>query len=126
MLLIYGSRNATSDYFFSQEWTSRGLSKVLEVKTAFSRDQKEKVYVQDVIRRDGEVVWKLIEQGAIVYICGSAGAMPKAVREAILEVMCEYVDVGSGQERDKEEVRGKSERVLEEMSKVGRYVEEVW
>ena len=126
MLLIYGSRNHSSDYFFQDDWISRDISKHLTVKTAFSRDQRDKIYVQDIIKRDKEEIYKLIEEGAVIYVCGSAGAMPKSVRQAILDVLCEFVDVGSGLERVEEVVKEKSEALLEQMSKVGRYVEEVW
>lgn len=82
--------------------------------------------MQDVIRANGELVNKLFDDGAVVYICGSAGAMPKSVKQAFLDVLMEYVDVGTGLERDMEAVKVKAEKILDDMVKQGRYIEETW
>ncbi|KAI1857719.1 hypothetical protein JX265_011134 [Neoarthrinium moseri] len=82
-VLIFGARNREADFFFKDEWESYDV----KVLTAFSRDQREKVYVQDVIRREHRLVCALIQQHAIISVCGGAGKMPVAVREAILDAM---------------------------------------
>lgn len=68
-LLFIGGRNRTADFFFEDEWTY--LRSVIDLKlhTAFSRDQKDKIYVQDVIRQQGAAVFSALQKGSI-YICG--------------------------------------------------------
>jgi sulfite reductase alpha subunit-like flavoprotein len=115
-VLIYGGRNKLADFFFKDEWKEPILR--LKVSTAFSRDQKEKIYVQDVIRKEGKRLAQLIKgQDAVVYVCGSSGNMPKAVRAALLDVLEEDVGVGS---------RAKVEAAFEGMEKKGLYVQETW
>lgn len=68
-LLFFGGRNKSADYFFEDEWPALERSVGLQVNTAFSRDQKAKIYVQDVIREQAHVVYKVLKEGSI-YICG--------------------------------------------------------
>ena len=53
---------------------------------AFSRDQEEKIYVQDLMLSSKKQLWEWISQGAYVYICGDAKHMAKAVSEALLKI----------------------------------------
>lgn len=117
-ILIFGGRNRSADFFFKEEWASAALR--TEVMTAFSRDQKEKIYVQDVIRKEGKRLVEFILKRAVVYVCGSSGNMPKAVREAFLRAIMEYEDDGVRRERDD------AEKLLEDMEKAGYYVQETW
>ena len=76
-VLFFGGRNRSADFFFRDEWERLRGEMNLEVFTAFSRDQKQKIYVQDVIRDQAELVFKLLYKAkGIVYICGSSGKMP--------------------------------------------------
>ena len=117
-LLIYGGRNKTADFYFREEWASTALR--TEVMTAFSRDQKEKIYVQDVVRREGKRLVELIKKYGVVYVCGSSGNMPKAVKEAFVSALLEF----GGPEIDGR--REQAERWLEEMEKAGYYIQETW
>jgi sulfite reductase alpha subunit-like flavoprotein len=113
--LFYGGRNRNADFFYRDEWQDAQLGVI--VHTAFSRDQKEKIYIQDIIRRDGKIVWGMLQKNAVVYVCGSSGNMPKAVREAIIDVMAEhgaFVD------------RAEAELAVGDMVKRGHYVQETW
>ncbi|KAI0132236.1 hypothetical protein BJ170DRAFT_236897 [Xylariales sp. AK1849] len=82
-VLFYGGRNCNADFYFEDEWLDLGV----QVFTAFSRDQKEKIYVQDVVRREYRTVCKLVKEGAIIALCGSSGKMPEAVRLALLDAL---------------------------------------
>jgi sulfite reductase alpha subunit-like flavoprotein len=116
-ILIYGSRNRSADFFFANEWSDISSSTGLKVYTAFSRDQRQKHYVQDVIREQGrEIFHALAEKRGVFYLCGSSGKMPLAVREALIEV---FVKEG-GMERDD------AEGYLTKMEKEGRYRQETW
>ena len=87
-VLFFGCRNENADFFFRDEWATLQRESGLHVFPAFSRDQKQKIYVQDVIRSQAARVWRLLENDAMVYVCGSSGKMPQAVREALTKV-CE-------------------------------------
>ena len=50
------------------------------------QDQPSKVYVQHRIREHGAMVWRMLAQGAFVYVSGSSGKMPDNVRTAFEEV----------------------------------------
>ena len=116
-VLIFGCRNQSADYFYRDEWKSLMQQIPLTVFTAFSRDQDPKFYVQDVIRQQaGSVHRLLVELGGVVYVCGSSGKMPKAVRAALADV---FRREGNIDERA-------AERYLESMEKEGRYQQETW
>jgi hypothetical protein len=86
VVLLYGGRNRAADFFFEKEWEE--LSRILDltVLTAFSRDQKNKIYVQDVLSRNSGLFLRMLhEMKGMVFICGSSGRMPRAVREALIE-----------------------------------------
>lgn len=82
-LLIYGGRNREADFFFKHEWDALDVN----VITAFSRDQPYKVYVQDRLLENYQLVCNLLTQGAVVCLCGSSGKMPEAVRTALYDCM---------------------------------------
>lgn len=116
-VLFFGCRNRDSDFFFRDEWTTIEREMPLTVLTAFSRDQDKKIYVQDLVREQSEQVYQLLhEDQGMLYICGSSGKMPQAVREALLEVF-----EGTGKMS-----RGTAEGYLLSMEKEGRYKQETW
>lgn len=82
-VLFFGGRNRNADFYFKTEWERLGV----KVFTAFSRDQDEKIYVQDRIREQALVVCDYIDRGAVICICGSSGKMPEAVRTALYDAM---------------------------------------
>ncbi|KAF1917309.1 NADPH dependent diflavin oxidoreductase-like protein 1 [Ampelomyces quisqualis] len=117
-LLFFGCRNSEADYFFKDEWTDLQQKGVpLDVLTAFSRDQRQKVYVQDLVRQQSRRVYDaLASKSGVVYICGSSGKMPQAIREALLETF----------EKHGEMDRDTAEKYLAGMEKAGRYRQETW
>ena len=52
--------------------------------------KKEKVYVQDKLREQGAELWRWINDGAHIYVCGDANRMAKDVEQALLEVIAEF------------------------------------
>ena len=86
--LFFGNRHYRKDFLYHSEWIDyrqRGL--LHETSLAWSRDGKEKVYVQDMIRQQGEQFWQWLERGAHIYVCGDASRMAKSVEKAILDVI---------------------------------------
>ena len=70
-MLFFGCRSQQADFFFAQEWRPLVTEEKLELFTAFSRDQDQKVYVQHRMEEEGRVVWEWIQQrNAYVFIAG--------------------------------------------------------
>ena len=116
-LLFFGCRNITTDYFYRDEWQDLQQRMPLTVLPAFSRDQDHKIYVQDLIRQHSDTVYhQLHDCEGLVYVCGSSGKMPKAVRAALVDVFRER---GGMDHKD-------AEGYLEAMEKEGRYKQETW
>jgi sulfite reductase (NADPH) flavoprotein alpha-component len=60
---------------------------------AFSRDQEQRIYVQDVLCSKAEELSKWVEQGAVIYVCGSIEGMATGVDQALIEILGEeHVD----------------------------------
>ena len=89
--LFFGNPHFTEDFLYQVEWQSYVKEGVLSrIDLAWSRDQKEKVYVQDKLREQGAELWRWINDGAHIYVCGDANRMAKDVEQALLEVIAEF------------------------------------
>ncbi|TBL67690.1 NADPH-dependent assimilatory sulfite reductase flavoprotein subunit [Hafnia alvei] len=89
--LFFGNPHFTEDFLYQVEWQRFVKDGVLSrIDLAWSRDQKHKVYVQDKLREQGAEVWRWIEQGAHIYVCGDANRMAKDVEQALLELLAEH------------------------------------
>ncbi len=86
--LIFGERQRACDFFYAstiEAWQTTGMLKRLDL--AFSRDQKQRVYVQDVIRQNAAELVSWIERGAVLYVCGSIDGMASGVDQALVEIL---------------------------------------
>jgi len=89
--LFFGNPHFTDDFLYQVEWqkyVKEGL--LTRIDLAWSRDQAEKVYVQDKIRANGAEVWRWMQEGAHLYVCGDANRMAKDVEQALLDVVVEH------------------------------------
>ncbi|EJH0531681.1 NADPH-dependent assimilatory sulfite reductase flavoprotein subunit [Salmonella enterica] len=89
--LFFGNPHFTEDFLYQVEWqryVKEGL--LSRIDLAWSRDQKEKIYVQDKLRERGAELWRWINDGAHIYVCGDANRMAKDVEQALLEVIVEF------------------------------------
>lgn len=87
--LFFGDQRASHDFLYREEletWHSEGF--LTRLDTAFSRDQSEKIYVQDRMRENAGELWQWLEDGAHFYVCGDAARMAKDV-DAALHRVCE-------------------------------------
>lgn len=85
--LFFGNPHFTRDFLYQvelQDYLKRGVLSKLDV--AFSRDQAQKIYVQDKLTAKGAEVWSWLQQGAHLYICGDGNRMAKDVHQALLEI----------------------------------------
>ena len=115
--LFFGDRTLRDDFLYQLEWQryrKEGLLTRLDV--AFSRDQAEKVYVQDRIREQGADLYTWLEEGAHVYVCGDATQMAGDVHDALVDVIATH----GGIDPDAAEAR------LKTMKREGRYQKDVY
>lgn len=86
--LFFGEQHAATDFYYRDEIESMHKDGLLtRLSLAFSRDQAEKVYVQHRIREQGAELWRWLQDGAHIYVCGDATHMAKDVDQALREVI---------------------------------------
>jgi sulfite reductase alpha subunit-like flavoprotein len=86
--LFFGERHAATDFYYRDEIEAMHADGFLtELDLAFSRDQPEKVYVQDLMRRRGAEIWHWLQGSAHIYVCGDAHLMAKEVDRAIRNIV---------------------------------------
>ena len=89
--LFFGDQHFHTDFLYQREWLRWREQGMLDrVDVAFSRDQADKVYVQDRLRERGAEVYQWLEQGAHVYVCGDADYMAPDVHQALIDVIAEH------------------------------------
>ena len=90
--LFFGNPHEAGDFLYQDELTKMQEAGVLsKLSTAFSRDQKEKIYVQDRMIEAGAELWKwLSEDEASFYVCGDASRMAKDVDAALHTIAREH------------------------------------
>ncbi|OAD78019.1 hypothetical protein PHYBLDRAFT_57646 [Phycomyces blakesleeanus NRRL 1555(-)] len=118
-LLFFGCRRSDEDFLYSDEWD--GLFKTLggdsRLITAFSRETSKKIYVQNRLEENAELIWDLlVNQEAYLYVCGDGKHMAKDVHQAILELAKRF---GNHDEEG-------AAQFVEHLRKEARYQEDVW
>ena len=86
--LLFGERTIAHDYLCQDElqgWLASGDLALLDL--AFSRDQEEKIYVQDRLRESADVLRRWLADGAAIYVCGSLQGMAAGVDQVLHEVL---------------------------------------
>jgi cytochrome P450/NADPH-cytochrome P450 reductase len=85
-LLFFGCRGP-DDFLYQDElqaWVAQGVT---ELYTAYSRiEGQPKTYVQDEIKAHADDVWQMVQEGAVIYICGDASRMEPDVRRAFIDI----------------------------------------
>ena len=100
MALYFGVRNSSNEYTYGAEelepWHDGGNGLLTHLRPAFSRDQAHKVYVQDKIKEDSELLvdWFMNKNGHL-YLCGPAGRVPSAVRAQLAVAFQEFGGMGA-------------------------------
>jgi sulfite reductase (NADPH) flavoprotein alpha-component len=86
--LVFGERNAGHDFYYRDEiesWQASGALELLDL--AFSRDQAERVYVQQRLREAADALRSWVAQGAAIYVCGSLEGMAPGVDKVLRDVL---------------------------------------
>jgi sulfite reductase (NADPH) flavoprotein alpha-component len=115
--LFFGDQHAASDFLYQDEFDQYQKDGVLtKISTAFSRDQAQKVYVQDKIRETSKELFEWLQNGASFYICGDKERMAKDVNTALIDVI----------EKEGSMTREEAESYLNDLQKQGRYQRDVY
>jgi sulfite reductase (NADPH) flavoprotein alpha-component len=119
VLLYMGSRHKSQEYLYGEEWEAyvdAGIVTLLGC--AFSRDQKEKIYIQDRMRQTLQDIREAyLEKEGSFYLCGPTWPVPDVA--AVLEEAIK-------EDAEKKGAKVDVARVMEEMKEAGRYVLEVY
>jgi len=94
--LFFGDQHQEHDYIYADElagWQQSGLLTNLDL--AFSRDQEEKIYVQNRMLEKGAELYAWLQEGAYFYVCGDASRMAKDVDAALYEVVRQFGGLSS-------------------------------
>lgn len=115
--LFFGDQHFVTDFLYQtelQKWLKNGALTKLDV--AFSRDTEEKVYVQHRMLEQSKELYKWLEEGAVVYICGDEKHMAHDVHNTFIEIIAKEGGLS----------REKAEEYLAEMQQQKRYQRDVY
>lgn len=88
--LIFGDQHYLTDFLYQTEWQNYlGDGVLTKLDVAFSRDQAEKVYVQDRMRENGNELYTWLEEGASFCVCGDASRMAHDVDQALHDIIAQ-------------------------------------
>ncbi|MDI1284797.1 MAG: cytochrome P450 [Reyranella sp.] len=85
-MLFFGCRHPGQDFIYADELKEHAASGIVDLQVAFSRHDGKKSYVQDLLKQQAATLWPLIEQGAILYVCGDGGRMEPDVKRALMAI----------------------------------------
>jgi len=115
--LLFGARRFTHDFLYQLEWQEWLQSGVLSrIDVAFSRDQRQKIYVQHRMWDARRELFSWLQDGASVYVCGDAKAMAKDVHATLLRIISDQ----TGRDADA------AAAYLHEMQRARRYLRDVY
>ena len=88
--LFFGDQHFVTDFLYQIEW-QRWLKEgyLTKMNVAFSRDTEQKVYVQHRLKENAAEVYKWIEKGAVIYVCGDEKTMAHDVDVTLQEILAE-------------------------------------
>ncbi len=115
--LFFGEQHFVTDFLYQteiQSWLETGV--LSKVNVAFSRDQKEKIYVQHKMLEEGASFFEWIDSGAFLYICGSKVPMSIDVENSLLKIIRKH-----GNRSQEEAIQ-----YLDDMKEDGRYLKDVY
>lgn len=114
--LYFGCRQAQEDFLYEEQLKQAEQLGLIELHSAFSRQQQEKVYVQHLMEQNAQDILGLLEQGGHLYICGDGGKMAPAVEQSLIRSYQELRNVTH------EQALG----WLAELEQSGRFAKDVW
>lgn len=118
MAFFFGARKETEEFLYKEEiqqWQQDGVLTLFD--PAWSRDQKNKVYVQDKLGSNADAVFDLLytRKGSF-YLCGSAGKIPAAAKQAVTQIIAQKAGIS----------RASAEQFVTQMQLEGKWNLDVW
>ncbi len=115
--LFYGDQRGAFDFLYADELVRFRESGLLNrLDTAFSRDQERKVYVQHRMIEQGAELYRWLEDGASLFVCGDAQRMAVDVHHALIEVVHSHGRLDQDGARE----------YIDRLTKAGRYHRDVY
>ncbi|MDR3733996.1 MAG: oxidoreductase [Acidobacteriaceae bacterium] len=115
--LFFGEQRSPTDFLYKDDLLRMQAEGVLtQLSTAFSRDQSQKIYVQDRMRENARELYAWLERGAYFYVCGDAERMAVDVEKALLDIIA--AESGRGAEHAAE--------YLAQLKQQKRYLRDVY
>lgn len=115
--LFFGDQHFTTDFLYQTEWQNWLQTGALtKMNVAFSRDQKDKIYVQHKLHQHAAELLQWIEGGAYLYICGAKEPMGVDVENALVQILAEQKNLS----------REQASAYLENLKEAGRYLKDVY
>lgn len=115
--LFFGEQHFVTDFLYQtelQNWKETGT--LTRLNAAFSRDQKEKVYVQHKMLQHGEELYAWMNNGASIYVCGAKEPMSADVEDTLMQIVEKF-----GNKTIEEAVQ-----FVEQLKEDGRYLKDVY
>ena len=115
--LFFGEQHFVTDFLYQtelQNWKETGT--LTKINVAFSRDQKEKIYVQHKMLKHGQEFYDWINNGAYIYVCGAKEPMSVDVEDTLMQIVEKF-----GNKTIEEAVQ-----FVEQLKEDGRYVKDVY
>jgi len=113
----FGCRNRAHDYIYEDELTAYEKDgTITQLHTAFSRDQPEKVYVTHLLRQNRDDLWRLLEAGAHVYVCGDGQQMSHDVHRILIDLVAHCGNMSEP----------KADAYVKDLQLKSRYQQDVW
>ncbi|MGS2723137.1 assimilatory sulfite reductase (NADPH) flavoprotein subunit [Porticoccus sp. GXU_MW_L64] len=115
--LLFGNPHFHTDFLYQTDWQGWKKSGLLtRIDLAFSRDQKDKIYVQDRMAENSADLYQWLQNGAHFYVCGDQKNMARAVDETLHQIVAEQSGQGDDYAAD----------YLKQLKRDGRYQRDVY
>lgn len=115
--LFFGDQHFVTDFLYQtelQNWKETGT--LTKINVAFSRDQKEKIYIQHKMLKHGAEFYDWINNGATIYVCGAKEPMSADVEDTLMQIIEKF-----GNKTIEEAVQ-----FVEQLKEDGRYLKDVY
>ncbi len=108
--LFFGEQYAATDFYYREQLLAWQATGHLRLDTAFSRDQAQKIYVQQRMLERGAELWQWLQAGAYFYVCGDAQRMARDVEAALRVIVAEHGGMDAAAAAAYVEALGKAKR----------------